>query len=187
MSHFLGPTTRNCSVRGEQRQFGAMAIEDSFGGGNVVQRRGRDHGARRPTLGGLIRHAERFGTECVYETAEELGFPALELGYLARHLRRVDRLWRLTPDQRERLIEELLAAGTRRREIADMAGVSEKTVSRARQRGAEDGLQGPWDGLVEPKKRDKSRSHDERPGGTDSVPSGAVDELPAEPLRRASS
>jgi hypothetical protein len=134
------------------------------------------------TLAAFARHAERFGTECVYETVEEMGFTALELGYFARHLRRIDRRWRLTTDQREHLVTRLLADGVRKKDIADMAGVSERTVSRARQQVAEAGLLGPANRMVEPKKKDKSEHPNDRPGEADFVHSGGNREASGENL-----
>ncbi len=48
-----------------------------------------------PELEGFIPHAERFGSECVYETAEDFLDPE-QLGYLALRLRRIDGRWRLS-------------------------------------------------------------------------------------------
>jgi DNA-directed RNA polymerase specialized sigma24 family protein len=109
-----------------------------------------------PTLTDFVRHAERFGVECVYETAEETGLS--DLGYLTRHLRRIDRSWRLSPNQRERLIAELLGAGLPQREIADLAGVSTDTVGRA---SAELRDSAARNRMVEPKKSRKS--HQDNP------------------------
>jgi hypothetical protein len=85
-----------------------------------------------PSLDVLIRHAEKFGSECIYETAVEFGLPGVELGYLARHLRRVDRYWKLTPQQKYDLIVGLLSEDVPDREIRDMAKVSQDTVARTR-------------------------------------------------------
>jgi len=80
----------------------------------------------------LVKHAEKFGTAEVYETATAMGFSALELGYLVRHLRRIDKSWRLESAQRTRLVRELLEANVADKEIRDMAGVSQDTVARLR-------------------------------------------------------
>jgi hypothetical protein len=80
-----------------------------------------------------VKHAERFGTEVVYQSAEEHELPALDLGYLARHLRRIGKSWKLDPSQRERLIRGLIAADVPDREIRDIAKVSQDTVRRFRE------------------------------------------------------
>src|SRR5438477_3912781 len=85
-----------------------------------------------PSLADLIRHAERFGIERVYETAEE-HLPALELGYLVLRLRRVDKHWRLSADERERLIRGLIEAGVPDREIREMARVTLPTLRKMRE------------------------------------------------------
>ena len=121
------------------------------------------------TLEQYRRHAERFGTECVYETAEGLGLSALELGHLARHLRRIDPRWRLTATQRDQLIADLLAERLRTAEIAHMAGVSEKTVSRTRQRDLEHAACSSESRLVEPKREDRLALPDDRSESADSV------------------
>jgi hypothetical protein len=47
---------------------------------------------RRPCVSARARSFGRaLGTADVYETATAIGFSALELGYLARHLRRIDK------------------------------------------------------------------------------------------------
>jgi hypothetical protein len=79
-----------------------------------------------------VRHAERFGVELIYETAQELRLPAVELGHLARHLRRVDRRWRLSPADRHRLAWLLVAAGVKAADVAEMAAVSRSTVASLR-------------------------------------------------------
>jgi hypothetical protein len=87
---------------------------------------------QRPTLEQYVTHAQRYGVEAIYETAEELRLPAVQLGYLARHLRRVDRRWRLSPTNRHELAERLVAAGARARDVAEMAAVSRSTVASLR-------------------------------------------------------
>jgi hypothetical protein len=51
----------------------------------------------RATLREYVRHAERFGTDAVYETAAG-DLTRAELA-LAEHLRRLDRKWRMPPQQ----------------------------------------------------------------------------------------
>jgi hypothetical protein len=92
-------------------------------------------------LAAFVRHAERFGVECVYETAVEMNLGAGDLGCLARHLRRLDRRWRLSPSARLALAEGLVAAGARSRDVVEMAGVSHSTVA---------GLRAAGRGLAEP-------------------------------------
>jgi hypothetical protein len=53
----------------------------------------------RATLREYIRHAKRFGTEAVYETAAG-DLTRAELAALAEHLRRLDGKWRM-PQERE--------------------------------------------------------------------------------------
>lgn len=85
-----------------------------------------------PALGEFVKHAERYAHEAVFQTAEEVGLPAVDLGRLARHLRRIDNTWRLEPAQRNRLIRHLLDTKTPDKEIRDMTGVSQDTLSRTR-------------------------------------------------------
>jgi hypothetical protein len=84
------------------------------------------------TLEAYVRHAERFGVELVYETGLELQLTARDLGHLARHLRRLDRRWRLSAADRLALAEGLVATGVKTAEIVEQAGVSYATVSRLR-------------------------------------------------------
>lgn len=136
----------------------------SVSGSTMRALEGGTHGdTKSPTLAEFVRHAERFGVECVYESAEWTRLP--ELGSLARHLRRIEKSWRLSPDQRDRLIAELRDRGLSNREIADMAGVSLSTVVRA---GA-----GPRDSvvknrMVEPRESVKSRGDGDLPASTES-------------------
>jgi hypothetical protein len=86
------------------------------------------------TLDQFVRHAERFGTEFVFETAAaRLGSP--DLGHLARHLRRIDRRWRLSPADRAALAAGLVVAGIKTVDIVDLAGVSYSTVASLRAAG----------------------------------------------------
>jgi hypothetical protein len=75
------------------------------------------------TLRRYIRHAELFGVALVYETAED-DLPVIELGYLVRHLRRVDPNWRLEKRQRATLMKRLLGADVPAKEVADIVGLS---------------------------------------------------------------
>jgi len=85
-----------------------------------------------PTLDEYVRHAERFGVEVIYETAAELNLEPRDLGHLARHLRRVDRRWRLSPTNRHRLAGLLVAAGVKAADVAEMAAVPRSTVATLR-------------------------------------------------------
>jgi hypothetical protein len=91
-----------------------------------------------PSLSDYIKHAERFGrqcrhgVQCIYEAAETDGLSAVDLGCLARHLRRIDNNWRLTAAQRERLILRLLSEGIADKKIRDMADISQDTLARLR-------------------------------------------------------
>jgi hypothetical protein len=61
------------------------------------------HANGRPRLDRYVRHAERVGAELVFETADEQGFTARELGSRARHPRRIDPRWRLSQTDRQML------------------------------------------------------------------------------------
>jgi hypothetical protein len=87
---------------------------------------------QRPTLEQYVRHGEKFGVELVYETAAERRLSAVELGQLARHLRRLDRRWRLSHTDRHELAEQLVVAGVKAADVAEMAGVSRSTVASLR-------------------------------------------------------
>lgn len=94
----------------------------------------------------LCKHAERFGTELVYETAEAydrelISFPvplgAKELGYLARRLRAISPKWRLDAKQQRRLFDRLAETGASDGEIATSCGTTTRTVRTWRSEGAE--------------------------------------------------
>jgi hypothetical protein len=98
------------------------------------------------TLAQYVEHAEKYGVEEVYETAEMTCL--VELDSLARHLRRIDGAWRLQPDQRTRLIAELRDRGFTNQEIAERAEVSLSTINR----GAGPSKSDPKYRMVEPSK-----------------------------------
>ena len=53
--------------------------------------------SRVVTLEQLVRRAELYGTECLWQTAERnLDVDIEDLGRLAMHLRRIDPSWRLS-------------------------------------------------------------------------------------------
>lgn len=113
------------------------------------------------TWDALVRHAELYGAEEVYETAEQCGWDFQQLGRLAMQLRRIDRErrltgrddyrsaargvmltpdpWRLDAERRERLVLGLLEAGLPDRRVRDMAGVGQDFV-RTRRRALQSGV-----------------------------------------------
>jgi hypothetical protein len=91
----------------------------------------------QPALNDFIRHAERFGTEFVYETALEHLKDPRELGLLSLALQRVDRHWRLERQQQASLTLALYEAGIPTARICAMAQLSRRTLHRLRQRSEE--------------------------------------------------
>ena len=101
------------------------------------------------------RHAERFGTECVFETAM-CDLSAVPLGRLSLHLQRIDPEWRPEPLDRSAFACQLIEAGVRRDRACEMAMVSARTVRR-RAKVTQNGGQvanDPSDGLIS---RDEKR------------------------------
>lgn len=90
-----------------------------------------------PELADFIRHAERSGTEYVYETALEYLHDPRELGRLSLALQRVDRRWQLEREQRASLALALREAGVPTSRICEMAQLSRRTLHRLRQRSEE--------------------------------------------------
>lgn len=86
-----------------------------------------------PTLQQYIRHAERFGTECVFETAIA-DLDAESLGLLSLHLRRVDSRWRLASAQKRALGTALLEIrpSLKAERLCEMAQISQSTLYRLR-------------------------------------------------------
>jgi hypothetical protein len=80
------------------------------------------------TLDQYVRHAELYGTECVYETAEQTGLS--DLPYLPPHLRRIDKNWRLNSEQRDRLLHRMIEGGVKYAAISEATGVPLRTVER---------------------------------------------------------
>lgn len=76
----------------------------------------------------LLRHAERFGPDCVYETALEHGADASVLGKLAAGIRKLDRRWKLTRDQQTGLAHRLLNVGADGGLIRNYTGLSSKSL-----------------------------------------------------------
>ena len=83
----------------------------------------------QPTLEQFVRHAEKFGTEQVYETAEQIGLS--ETDSLALHLRRIDSKWSLGPDQQARLLDKLWERGLPNHKVSEYTGIPLRTVERA--------------------------------------------------------
>src|SRR5262245_58411919 len=81
-------------------------------------------------LGSFVKHAARIGTDL--GSAEGFDLPPLERGSLARHLRRIDSHWRLSPAKRHELASGLIAQGVKTAEIVEMTGCSYSTVSALR-------------------------------------------------------
>jgi hypothetical protein len=92
----------------------------------------RTRSAAPTTLDLYVTHAEKFGVEFVYETADEQQLTPFELGYLARHLHRVNPRFKLTPDQRHDLASRLVADRATTAEVVDFAHVSSSTVAELR-------------------------------------------------------
>ena len=79
------------------------------------------------TLAEFVRHAEKFGTECVYETA--CGYlTALELGELALALKPLKRSLSLA--ERRDLVQRLSNEGATLDEIITYSGLGERQVYR---------------------------------------------------------
>jgi len=91
---------------------------------------------------GYLKHAERFGADCVYETAErELG--AMELVKLVRGLREMEAAkafpterrpskWALTRTQAHALMQRLFDLDVRDNYIASWLDLSPAAIKRAR-------------------------------------------------------
>ena len=82
-------------------------------------------------LWSYVRHAERVGTELVYETAIE-DLSARERGALALQLRRIDSGWRLGDRAARALAVALLADHVAADEVARMVGRDRTTIWRLR-------------------------------------------------------
>ncbi len=85
-----------------------------------------------PTLEEFVRHAERFSNELVYETAAGYLEPD-ELGLLSLALQRLDRKWRLAPEQKTKLALALLESPLPVARICEMSQLHRATVHRLRQ------------------------------------------------------
>lgn len=86
----------------------------------------------QPTLEEFVRHAERFGSELVYDTAADYLEPD-ELGLLSLALQRIDRKWRLTPEQKRRLALALIESPLPDARICEMSQLHRATLHRLRQ------------------------------------------------------
>ena len=124
------------------------------------------------TLDRYVTHAEKFGVEFVYETADEQPLTPVELGYLARHLHRIDPKFKLTPNRRHDLASRLVADSVTTADVVDLAHVSYSTVAELRARAA------AGRGLVKAAPRDKQRcgeiSTGSRASASESTPAQTV-------------
>jgi len=102
-------------------------------------------------LKGLLRHARRFGTECIYETVIGVGLSTLELRRLRMELDTIDAAKpgraRSKPRKRSRaetrvMVQALVGKGWTRREIAEEMHVADKTVDNYLAPGALSATQG---------------------------------------------
>jgi hypothetical protein len=91
----------------------------------------------------MVRHAELFGSGCVYETAVELRFSTVELAQLAGELHRLDTEARktrpkygkpvrhgLTYEQRIKAVETLIGEGLPSSRVAKQLNMDVRTVER---------------------------------------------------------
>jgi DNA-binding NarL/FixJ family response regulator len=95
---------------------------------------------QNPTLDQLIRHARSFGTECVYETAEQEGLSSADLSRLRIELDELDagrktrlgfsigKRRRRSSDETREAVLALSVDGFVPRAIADKLGISDRTV-----------------------------------------------------------
>jgi hypothetical protein len=86
----------------------------------------------RPTLEEFVRRAERFGSELVYQTAADHLEPD-ELGLLSLALQRVDRKWRLAPQEKTALALALIDGPLPDARICEMSQLHRATLHRLRQ------------------------------------------------------
>ena len=86
----------------------------------------------RPTLDQFIRHAERYGSELIYETAAAGYLDYREPAALSLALQRIDRRWKLSRDQQTRLALALDQTGLPDAEICASAQLSRTTLHRLR-------------------------------------------------------
>ena len=100
-----------------------------------------------PTLAEFVRHAELFGTECVYETAESY-LSGTELVQLDRELTRIDTdrrkrfgsvptCKRMSVERKREVVAFLDREGLPDSRIANQLGVSERWVRALRKRHLE--------------------------------------------------
>jgi hypothetical protein len=85
----------------------------------------------------LVRHAELYGTDEVYEVALEIDLAADELGSLARRLPNIDKSWRLSRAQAGDLAVKLIRVGMRDRDILDTCRISRPTLREAHSKAAD--------------------------------------------------
>lgn len=87
----------------------------------------------RPTLAEFVRHAERHGSELVYETAAKGYLEPEELGLLSLALQQLDRRWRLDAAQKTKLALALCERKLPLKRICEMSQLHRVTVYRLRQ------------------------------------------------------
>jgi hypothetical protein len=87
----------------------------------------------QPTLAEFVRHAERYGSELVYETAAAGYLEPEELGLLSLALQRLDRKWRLAPAQKTKLALALIDSPLPVARICEMSQLHRATLHRFRQ------------------------------------------------------
>jgi hypothetical protein len=85
----------------------------------------------QPTLDEFVRHAQRYRSELVYETAEGY-LDWRELAALSLALQRIDRHWKLSRERQTRLALALDQAGLPDAEICASAQLSRTTLHRLR-------------------------------------------------------
>lgn len=88
----------------------------------------------RPTLAEFVRHAERHGSELVYDTAAKGYLDWREIAALSLALQRIDRHWKLSREQQTQIAFALDQAGLPDAEICAGAQLSRSTLHRLRQR-----------------------------------------------------
>jgi hypothetical protein len=87
----------------------------------------------QPTLAEFVRHAERYGSELVYETATQGYLEPEELGLLSLALQRLDRKWHLAPAQKTKLALALIESPLPVARICEMSQLHRATLHRLRQ------------------------------------------------------
>jgi hypothetical protein len=84
------------------------------------------------TLAAYVRHAEKHGTEDIFETAAA-DLDALDLGRFSLRLQNLNPKWKLPNVARDRLALALIEKGADTRDVCRMAMVSRSTLWRLKQ------------------------------------------------------